>query len=159
MGRYSGGRSLHKREAGRLKSGTGWKMRLCWLQMEERSWAKESKHLLEAGKVKERVSPLGPPEEHSLAGTLIFAPWDSLQTSDLQGCRRGWQRLRCFNSIIDSMDVNLDKLQERVRDREAGCAVVHGVTKSQRGLSTWTTTKNNKLVLRDQVCDNLLLQQ
>ena len=65
-----------------------------------------------------------------------------------------------MNSIIDSMDVNLDKLQERVRDREVGCAVVHGVTKSQMGLSVWTTTtKDNKLVLREQVCDNLLLQQ
>ena len=65
--------SLHKREAGWLEAGTGWKMRLCWLQMEELSRAKESKHLLEAGKVKETVSPLGPPEDHSPADTLIFA--------------------------------------------------------------------------------------
>ena len=41
--------------------------------------------------------------------------------------RRGWQRIRWFNSITNSMDMNLNKLQQTVKDREAWCAV-HGIT-------------------------------
>ena len=44
--------------------------------------------------------------------------------------RREWQRMRWLDSITDSMDMNLSKLQERVKDRAVWCAIVHGFSES-----------------------------
>ena len=61
--------------------------------------------------------------------------------------RRGQQRMRCLDDLIDSMDMNLNKLQEIVKDKGAWHAAVYGVAKSRTWLSNWTTIRTNNIEL------------
>ena len=76
--------------------------------------------------------------------------WEkTLMPGKIEGRRRRWQMMRWLYGITDSMDMSLNKLQEMVKNREAWCAAVRGVTES----STWLIEQQQQMSFRPELAD------
>ena len=79
-----------------------------------------------------------------------------LMLGKIEKRRRKQQRMRWLDGIIDSMDMSWSKLQEIAKHRQAWCATVHGVEKSQTQLSNWTTIGTSWYLTIFLICISLM---
>ena len=107
----------------------------CTARRSNKSTLKEisPEYVLEGLMLKLKLQYCGHPMQRtdSLEKTLMLGKTEGKR-------RRGQQRMRWLDSVTDSMDMNLSKLLKLVMDRETWPVAVHGVTKSQTGLSDWS---------------------
>ena len=138
---------MYRCESWTIKKAEGWRIDAfklwCWRRLLRVSWtARRSnqsilkKYSLEGGILKLKLQYF----DHMMQRADLLEK--TLMLGKIEDKRRGGlQRMRWLDSITDSIDMNLSKLQEIVEDRGAWHATVQGVPKKWTWLSDWTTTK------------------